>query len=188
MTNPVGRSDEYLGDEAVERATGRPRAAWFERLDADGAAAWSHAEIARRLVDGYGVDGWWAQGITVAYEQARGIRRPGQRQDGTFEVGVSRMLALDPVEALRRVAAVVEAGLGTPPLALNVEAKNPTARFPVEGGEFVLVTISPPTAAGKVQAQLTRGRMADDSRMAEEKARMREWLHDVDEHRPADLD
>lgn len=34
--------------------------------------------------------GWWAQGITVAYEQHIGRRVPGQRADGTFEVSVSK--------------------------------------------------------------------------------------------------
>lgn len=34
--------------------------------------------------------GWWAQGITVAYEQHIGRRAAGQRSDGTFEVSVSR--------------------------------------------------------------------------------------------------
>ncbi|MGH2705925.1 MAG: hypothetical protein ACRDJ4_12795 [Actinomycetota bacterium] len=45
------------------------------------------------------MDGWWAQSITVAYEQARGIRAPGQGADGRYTVGVSRTVAV-PVEQL----------------------------------------------------------------------------------------
>ena len=47
----------------------------------------------------HGVDGWWAQGVTVAYEQARGLRAPGQRRGGLFEVSASKTVAV-PVERL----------------------------------------------------------------------------------------
>ena len=76
---------ELVGSEKVARATGRTREAWHELLDAAGATGWTHREIAAWLVTGHGVDGWWAQGLTVGYEQARGMRVPGQRPDGTFE-------------------------------------------------------------------------------------------------------
>lgn len=36
--------------------------------------------------------GWWAQNVTVAYEQHAGRRVPGQRNDGTFDVSVSKTL------------------------------------------------------------------------------------------------
>ena len=36
-----------------------------------------------------GVDGWWAQSVTVGYEPARGMRAEHQRLDG-FTVDVSR--------------------------------------------------------------------------------------------------
>ena len=43
---------------------------------------------------------WWAQSITVRYEQARGMRLPGQQPDGTFSVAVSRSLRGEPLELL----------------------------------------------------------------------------------------
>ena len=125
-----------------------------------------------------GVDGWWVQGITVGYKQARGIRRPGQRQDGTYEASVSRTVALDTAAALRALAAIVTVQLDVDPLALNLTAKYPTARFPLEGGEFVLASASP-FDDGRSSIGLTWGRMPDGSRLAEVKARMREWLQAV---------
>lgn len=92
-TGPVRRSTEALGDDAVTAATGQPRAAWFALLDAQDAAAWSHRDIATWLVERQGVDGWWAQSLTVAYEQERGLRAPGQRADGTYEVSPSRSVS-----------------------------------------------------------------------------------------------
>ena len=178
MSTPVGGSAEGVGDEAVRDATGKDRAEWFALLDQAGAATWKHKDVGSWLVREHGVEGWWPQGITVAYEQARGIRRPGQRQDGTFEASVSRTVDLDTAAALRALAAVVTMELDVDPLALNLTAKHPTARFPLDGGEFVLATVSP-VDEGRSSIGLTWGRMADGSRLADVKARMREWLRAV---------
>ncbi len=86
------RSVEGIGDDRVEAATGRGRDAWFALLDVAGATGWAHKDIAAWLVDQHDVDGWWAQSVTVAYEQARGMRLPGQRSDGTFEASGSKSL------------------------------------------------------------------------------------------------
>ena len=40
----------------------------------------------------HGVDGWYAQEITVAYERARGLRATNQRMSGEYEVSVSKIL------------------------------------------------------------------------------------------------
>lgn len=176
----VGSNTDGVGDDAVAAATGRPREAWFARLDEAGAAAdrWTHKAVATWLVAEHGVDPWWAQNVTVAYEQARGIRRPGQRQDGSYEASVTRSVELEKTVALRALAAIVEAALGTPPLALNLTAKHPTARFPIDGGEFVLASSSD-RPGGRSSIGLTWGRMPDGERLAEVKARMREWLAEV---------
>lgn len=92
-TGPVRRSTEALGDDAVAAATGQPRATWFALLDAQDATSWTHQDIAVWLAREQGVDGWWAQSLTVAYEQERGMRAPGQRSDGTYEVSPSRSVA-----------------------------------------------------------------------------------------------
>ena len=178
MSTAVGSNAEGVGDDAVRAATGRDRAEWFALLDEAGAATWTHQEVAGWLAREHGVDTWSAQGITVGFEQARGIRRPGQRQDGTFEASVSRTVDLPPTDALRALAAVVTLQLDVDPLALNLTAKHPTARFPLEGGEYVLATVSP-VADGRSSIGLTWGRMPDGSRLADVKARMREWLRAV---------
>ncbi|WP_156891632.1 hypothetical protein [Agromyces subbeticus] len=174
----VGASADNVGDDAVERATGTTRDAWFALLDAAGAVEWRHQTIATWLVTERGVDPWWAQGVTVAYEQARGIRRPGQRQDGTFEVSVTRTVAAEVEPALRALAAVVTAQTGVEPLALNLAAKYPTARFVLEGGEFLLASASA-RGEGKTSIGLVRGRMPSDDDLAGAKATLRGWLDSV---------
>ena len=178
MTKPVGASDENVGDDAVREATGQARDEWFARLDAAGATAWKHRDIATWLVREHQVDPWWSQNITVGYEQARGIRSPGQRQDGTYEASVTRTVALEKTAALRALAVVVTRELDVEPLALNVEAKHPTARFPLDGGEFVLASSSE-RPGGKASIGLVWGRMPDDAGLTEAKSRMREWLKAV---------
>jgi uncharacterized protein YndB with AHSA1/START domain len=86
-------------DEVIRANTGRTWDEWFALLDEWGGAERPHPEIARWLNQEHGVDGWWAQGVTVAYEQARGLRAPGQRRGGLFEAGASKTVAV-PVDRL----------------------------------------------------------------------------------------
>ena len=86
-------------DEVIRANTGHSWDEWFVLLDGWGAAERPHTEIARWVHQEHGVGGWWAQGVTVAYEQARGLRAPGQRRGGHFEVSASKTVAV-PVERL----------------------------------------------------------------------------------------
>lgn len=81
-----------IGDEAVLQATGKDWAQWLKLLDNWSATEKPHKEIAQYLHEAHSVDFWWAQSITVRYEQARGMRMLGERPDGTFEVSVSRTI------------------------------------------------------------------------------------------------
>lgn len=78
----------------VARATGRPRDEWFELLDAWGATRRSYRAIADWLTGAHDLTRWWAQKLTVEYQQARGTRAPGVRRDGTFEVTASKTVAV----------------------------------------------------------------------------------------------
>ena len=81
-----------VSEEAMLERTGRSLAEWFDLLDAWGADSRTHTEIARWLVADHGVDGWWSQTVTVAYERARGRRVLHQTAAG-FSVGVTRTVA-----------------------------------------------------------------------------------------------
>lgn len=95
----TGRQTERVSDALVRERTGRGWDEWFVLLDAWGATGRTHAEIARWLVDTHEVAGWWAQSLTVGYEQARGLRAPGQRRGGDFSAAGSRTVAV-PVQRL----------------------------------------------------------------------------------------
>ncbi len=81
-------------DAKVLERTGQPLSHWFALLDAFGGAEKGHTLAARHLHRDLGVDGWYAQGITVAYERARGLRAQNQTCEGDFEVSVSRVLSV----------------------------------------------------------------------------------------------
>ncbi|MEO9362412.1 MAG: hypothetical protein ABI348_00795 [Nitrososphaera sp.] len=81
-----------IGDYAVKAKTGKDWKQWFSLLDKAGASKKSHKEIAEYL-DGAGVPGWWAQMITVTYEQERGLRDVHQKADG-YSASASRTFAV----------------------------------------------------------------------------------------------
>ena len=84
--------DQQVGDELIRAATGRSREEWYALLDDAGAQGWEHPRIARWLGGEHDVDGWWAQSVTVGYEQARGMRLPGQNSRGHFEAGATKTI------------------------------------------------------------------------------------------------
>jgi hypothetical protein len=93
-----------LSDEAARRKTGHGLDHWFAVLDAFGAANKGHTGAADHLYSAHGVPGWHAQGITVAYERARGLRRLNQSCTGGFQVTVSKTVPApvgEVIEAFR---------------------------------------------------------------------------------------
>jgi hypothetical protein len=50
-----------------------------------------HGAIARLVSEEHGVPDWWSQTVTVGYERIRGLRERGQRRDGSYEVGKSKV-------------------------------------------------------------------------------------------------
>ena len=93
------RMEDRLSDEMMRERTGRTWEQWFAALDEWGAVERRHREIAAWLQDEHGVDGWWAQSVTVGYEQARGMRAPGERSGGGFSATASKTVGV-PVERL----------------------------------------------------------------------------------------
>ncbi|MCC6802073.1 MAG: hypothetical protein IT319_04235 [Anaerolineae bacterium] len=82
----------------IERATNRSWDEWLSFMDGIDARSLNHHEIATKVLeelDGRIENpGWWAQAVSVAYEQEIGRRIPGQRPDGTFQTSVSKATRL----------------------------------------------------------------------------------------------
>ncbi len=86
----------------LENGTGTSLAEWTDRLDATGGRDLDHTAIARMLVERWEVEEWWAQGVTVAYEQVIGRRVVGQSCDGDFSASASRTVPGTPTQVRDR--------------------------------------------------------------------------------------
>jgi hypothetical protein len=90
-----------VSDAKSREKTGHGLDHWFAVLDRFGAIEKGHSAAARHLYDEHKVSGWYSQGITVAYERARGVRSVNQRCDGDFEVSVSKVITADTVTLIK---------------------------------------------------------------------------------------
>lgn len=154
----VRRLEQNLGADAVRAATGRGYDEWCDLLDGAGATEWVHVEIARFLADSHDVPRWWAQGITVAFEQARKGRLPGQQADGTFATSVTRTIPGARLEALAAVAESVSATHGQP-YAENLAAAHPVLRWRLPDGTRLAASAQPENAGG-TPINLTRTKLS----------------------------
>jgi hypothetical protein len=176
-TLPPRAADPGVSDAAVQRATGRSWDAWFTLLDAWQGTSHTHAEIARHLYETYGIDGWWAQSVTVGYERARGMRALHERPDGfsmnaskTFPVPVERLFAafVDPDERERWLEAVE--------LRDRTSQPHKSARFDILPGETRLAVTFVAKGPRKAAAQLQQDRLGSAEEVARWKTLWKEQL------------
>ena len=92
-----------VSDAAVEAKTGKRWRQWFDRLDQAGARSWDHKTIAKSLHEDYGLTFWWAQTVTVGYEQAVGLRAKHEMPDG-YQIQRQRVAAVSDDTAWRAIA------------------------------------------------------------------------------------
>lgn len=162
----------------MRRATGRARDEWFTMLDAWGAAGRPYREIADWLTGEHGLSGWWAQKLIVEYEQARGIRPPGVRRDGTFEVGASKTVGV-PVERLFEAFTDPRARERWLPDAVVrdlASEQHRQIRFQWQEGPTRVVVSLSPRGETKSQVDLLHQRLADAATAADRKVYWRERL------------
>jgi uncharacterized protein YndB with AHSA1/START domain len=173
----MNAKQQRMSVSGVQRATGRDREGWFSLLDAWGAAGRPYREIADWLVAEHKLSSWWAQKLIVEYEEARGLRDPGVRRDGTFEIGASKTVAL-PVARL--FAAFTDArlrGRWLPGVTVRESGTQPAQalRFDWKDGvSRVVVTFA--GGEGKTTVSVQHQRLQDAKSAAEVKAFWRERL------------
>ena len=174
---PPRVAEPGVSDAAVARATGKSWDEWLALLDAWEGTMHTHPEIARHLYETYGIDGWWAQGVTVGYERARGMRALHERPDGfsmnaskTFPVPVERLFAafMEQDERERWLEAVA--------LRPRSSVPNKSARFDVLPGETRLAITFIAKGPAKSVAQLQQERLANAEDVARWKALWQEQL------------
>lgn len=142
-----------MSAEALLRATGKTWDEWFALLDAWGAPDHTHAEIARHVHELHEIDGWWAQGVTVGYERARGLRQRHQRPDG-FSVNASKTVAAPLARLYAALLDESRRDQWLEPGALRVRTSQPerSARFDVVASGTLLTATF--LAKGETKATL----------------------------------
>ena len=163
---PITRvAEPGMSDAAVLRGTGKSWDEWFALLDAWGGASRPHTEIARHLYETCGIGGWWAQGVTVGYERARGMRAVHERPDGfsasaskTFPVPVARLFAafVDDDQRQRWLDGIA--------LRLRTSQPDKSARFDIlpDGTRLAVYFIAKGDEKAVAQLQLERLPQAED--------------------------
>lgn len=169
-----------MGD-GVTRGTGRSREEWFELLDARDAARRGYRDSAAWLVDEHGLSRWWAQKLVVEYEQARGVRPPGVRRDGTFEVTASKTVSA-PAERVydafadgrRRRAWLTDGNM-----TLKTSRPGRWARFEWDGGSSRVDVSLTAKGVDRCTVAIAHGRLPDAKTAEETKVRWKERLGDL---------
>jgi hypothetical protein len=164
-------SDRRISDEAVKAKTGRTPPEWFEILDREGAREMPHGQIAELLYGKYEIDGWWAQMVTVSYEQERGLRDKHQKPNG-YEISGNKTLPvpLDALFAAWQDEAVRGRWLGETALTIRRATPNKSMRITWPDQTHVDVNFY---AKGDTKSQVSvqHGKLPD----AEAAARMKSW-------------
>src|SRR5918995_4660132 len=174
---PPRVAEPGVSDAAVQRATGKSWDEWFALLDAWQGTTHNHTEIARHVYETYGIDGWWAQSVTVGYERARGMRALHERPDGfsmnaskTFPVPVERLFAAFAEQDER------ERWLEAVELRPRTSQPHKSARFDVLPGETRLAVTFVTKGPRKAVAQLQQDRLSSAEDVARWKALWKEEL------------
>ena len=176
MSGPTDRT-QPRSSEALRRTTGRDRHEWFGVLDEWGAGGRPYREIADYLTSEHGLSKWWAQKLIVEYEEARGLRDPGVRRDGTFEVGASKAIGA-PEEAVIDAFAVSARREGWLPGASidDIDRTPGRIRFRwIDGASRATVSLSG-TTGGKTEVVVQHEKLADAAGAESMKAFWRDRL------------
>jgi hypothetical protein len=167
--------------DGVTKATGRGRQEWFALLDEWGAPGRPYKEIAAWLTTEHGLSKWWAQKLIVEYEQDRGIREPGVRRNGTFEVGASKTVAVPRdklfdafVDARRRARWLTDGKM-----RLRASEPHRSARFDWEDGESRVAVAFEAKGPRKSTVSVSHQRIGTGPAAQAAKARWRERLEEL---------
>jgi uncharacterized protein YndB with AHSA1/START domain len=160
-----------ISDDAVFAKTGKRWAEWFALLDADGARQMTHKEIVALVSGKYGVGPWWQQAVTVAYEQARGLRAKHEMPTG-YQVSASRTLAVPAAQVFQAWADARARSRWLPPAGLAPLSARPGQRlsFKWAGDDSHVEVRFTPKGAAKTQVTVEHSRLPSAAAARRQKA------------------
>ncbi|MGH9805163.1 MAG: SRPBCC domain-containing protein [Candidatus Acidiferrales bacterium] len=161
-----------IADATVQLRTGKHWKEWFAILDHIGGKKKTHRELVIFLNQRYPrLGGWWEQMITVAYEQARGLRQPHQQASG-FTANVSKTIGA-PLTRLYRAWTHGSARgrwLSEKNFTVRKATRNKSLRITWDGGKTNLEVHFLAKGAGKSQVVVQHTHLPDARAVARSKA------------------
>jgi hypothetical protein len=199
---PVARTKPGMSDAKFREKTGHGLDHWFEVLDRFGGVEKGHTASARHLYEAHSVPGWYAQGITVAYERARGVRAVNQRCDGEYEVSVSKVVAAKTADIVKAftdkrararwtkgvdgpLAKALSAAIDSPASKGFVVRPDGQGRFRYKWGDTTVQLYLMPKAGGKISIVATNSKLSDGAMVEERRALWRKALESLAQMYPA---
>lgn len=162
MGTSGGAAAARISDAAVRAKTGKGWAEWLAVLDAAGAMKMGHKGIVAHLKEHHGVEPWWQQMVTVAYEQERGLREVHQMPQG-YQISISKTLNAPVAELYEAWQQVARRRRWLPEAALRVRQAAPGRSLRItwpDGVTSVEVSFST-RGEGKGQVTVQHSRLAD---------------------------
>ena len=191
------RGKHPVSDAKIAAKTGHGYDYWFEVLDRFDAVKKGHGATARHLTESHGVDSWFAQSITVAYERARGVRTVNQRSDGEFEVSVSKVVVGNAAAVIRTLTNARQRGrlkvsddglvralgaaLSAPASKGFVVRPDGLGRFRYKWGDTTVQFYLQPKAGNKLSVVVTNMNLASPEMVEQRRAVWRETLNSLAE-------
>src|SRR5262245_7672737 len=83
---------QVFKDERYMAATGKKWIHWMIEIRRVDAENMKHKDIAAMLEKKFKLSPWWAQNITVRFEQEIGRRMPGETCEGTYQANISKIM------------------------------------------------------------------------------------------------
>lgn len=190
---PAATTKGGLSDAKSREKTGHGLDHWFDVLDRFAGVEKGHTASARHLYDDHSVPGWYAQGITVAYERARGVRAVNQRCDGEYEVSVSKVAVTttaDVVKALTTargrkrwitgvdpaLAKALARGVDAPSSKGFVVRADGQGRFRYKWGDTIVQLYLLPKPGGKLTIVISNNKLADGAMVEQRRVLLRTAL------------
>ena len=174
-------SQPEMSDDAVHEATGRGWDEWCDLIDAWPGHTEGHGAIAAYVADTHGVDGWWAQTVTVGYERITGARLPYQLPDGTFTANKSRTVTVDAAALREMLLDDQDRADLFPDQATKLRSKPTSKVLRVGIGPGVAQIAIEPKDDGRTKIVIAHEKLPVAEDVVRWKAYWSDWLDAVDE-------
>jgi hypothetical protein len=174
-------AEPEMSDDSLRSATGQGWDKWCDILDAWPGHTEGHTAIAAYLQDEHGVDGWWAQTVTVGYERITGLRLPYQRPDGTFSANKSRTVTADAVALREMLLDETDRADLFPGLETELRSRPTSKVIRIAIGPGTAQIAFDPQPDGRAKVTILHERLPSFEDVDEWKAYWSEWLAAIDE-------